>query len=278
VSATAETQTKREGLVLGMGEAEYHGGPELSSTGAKAILQSPAKYRYEREHPVHKDVYDVGTVAHALVLGTPLDVVLVEGPWTTKAAKADVAVAREAGQVPLKPEAWEQIQAMANRVLAHKTARALLERDGVAEASAFWTDEETGVACRARFDWLTETGDRTLGVDYKTTIDASPRGFASSVAKFGYFQQDPFYLDYLIQAGHDDPGFVFIAQEKEAPYLVGVYELRHADREMGRERNALARQIFRDCTEAGVWPAYSDDIQLLDLPRWVTYQHTEDFQ
>jgi len=167
---------------------------------------------------------------------------------------------------------------MADVVLAHPAARSLLERDGVAEASVFWTDQETGVPCRARFDWLTENDGRTLGVDYKTTTDASPRGFASSVAKFGYYQQDPFYLDFLIQAGHDDPGFVFIAQEKEPPYLVGVHELRHADREMGRERNALARQIFRDCTEAGVWPGYSDDIQFLDLPRWVTYQHTEDFQ
>lgn len=276
--STDTATLERSGLVLAMPEGEYHGGPELSSTGAKAILQSPAKYQWEREHPVHKDVYDVGTVAHALVLGTPLDVVVVPGPWTTKAAKEDVAAAREAGHAPLKPEAWESIQAMAEKVLTHPAARSLLERDGVAEASAFWTDDETGVPCRARFDWLTENDGRTLGVDYKTTQDASPRGFASSVAKYGYYQQDPFYLDALAALGHDDPGFVFIAQEKEAPYLVGVYELRHADREMGQERNALARQIFRDCTAAGVWPAYSDDVQFLDLPRWVTYQHTEDFQ
>jgi hypothetical protein len=269
--------TERSGLVLGMPDREYHSGPELSSSGARTILQSPARFDYERTHPVHKDVYDVGTVAHALVLGSPLEVAVVPGPWTTKDAKSAVSAAREAGQVPLKPEAWEAIQAMAEKVLAHPAARALLERDGAAEASAFWTDDETGVACRARFDWLTDSGDRALAVDYKTTTDASPRGFASSVAKFGYYQQDPFYLDALVALGHDEPGFVFVAQEKEPPYSVGVYELRHADREMGRERNALARQIFRDCTEAGVWPAYSDDIQLLDLPRWVSYQHTEDF-
>lgn len=276
---STETLTERDGLVLGMPEAEYHGGPELSSTGAKAILQSPAKYQWEREHPVHKDVYDVGTVAHALVLGTPLDVVVIEADdWRTKAAQEERKGAHAAGKVPLLRDTWATVQAMADKVLTHPAARALLERDGVAEASAFWTDDETGVPCRARFDWLTENDGRTLGVDYKTTTDASPRGFASSVAKFGYFQQDPFYLDALAALGHDDPGFVFIAQEKEAPYLVGVYELRHADREMGRERNVLARQVWRDCTQAGVWPAYSDDVQFLDLPRWVTYQHTEDFQ
>src|SRR5690606_23917416 len=104
-----------------------------------------------------------------------------------------------------------------------------------------------------------------------------PRGFASSVAKFGYYQQDPFYLDALVALGHDEPGFVFVAQEKEPPYSVGVYELRHADREMGRERNALARQIFGDCTEAGVWPAYRARIQPLHRPRWLSSQRTEDF-
>ncbi|WP_460706297.1 PD-(D/E)XK nuclease-like domain-containing protein [Myceligenerans halotolerans] len=276
---TAETvTTARTGLVLGMKDVDYHGGPELSSTGAKAILRSPAKYAYEREHPVHKDVYDVGTVAHALVLGTPLDVAVIPGPWNTKAAKAGVEQARADGQVPLKPEAWEQIQDMAAKVLEHRAARALLERDGVAEASAFWTDDETGVACRARFDWLTENGGRALIGDYKTTQDASPRGFASSVAKFAYYQQDPWYIDAAEALGYDDPAFVFIAQEKEPPYLVGTYELRAADREMGRERNALAREIFRDCTEAGIWPAYSDDVQFLDLPKWVGYQHMEDFQ
>ena len=39
---------KREGLVYGMPEAEYHGGrDELSSTGAKLLLDCPAKFKHE---------------------------------------------------------------------------------------------------------------------------------------------------------------------------------------------------------------------------------------
>src|SRR5690606_15648745 len=119
--------TERSGLVLGKPDRAYHSGPELSSSGARTILQSPARFDDERTHPVHKDVYDSGTGAHAVVLGSPLEVAVVPGPWTTKDAKSAGSAAREAGQVPLKPEAWEAIQAMAEKVLAHPAARALLE-------------------------------------------------------------------------------------------------------------------------------------------------------
>lgn len=273
MSGNAETETAPR-LVLDAPEAQYHAGPELSHSGAKALLKSPAKYLYEREHPVHKDVYDVGTAAHALVLGTPLEIVVVDADdWRSKAAREAKEQARGEGKVPLLRDTWTEIQAMREALLKHRTARSLLEREGHSEASVYWTDQETGVPLRARFDRLTTNDGRALGLDYKSTADASPLGFAKSVASYGYAQQDPWYLDGLIALGYEDPSFLFIAQEKSAPYLPAVYELRPGDREIGREKNAMARQIWRDCTEAGVWPAYSEDVQFLDLPRWYGFQH-----
>lgn len=261
-------------LVLDVPENEYHAGPELSHSGAKSLLRSPAKYLWEREHPVHKDVFDVGTAAHALVLGTPLEIVVVDADdWRTKVAKEAKAEAHAAGQTPLLRDTWAEIQAMRGALMRHRTARSLLEREGHSEASIYWTDSATGVPLRCRFDRLTTNDGRALGIDYKSTNDASPRGFAKSVASFEYVQQDPWYLDGLIALGYEDPSFLFIAQEKSAPYLPAVYELRPGDREIGREKNALARQMWRDCTEADVWPAYSEDVQFLDLPRWYGFQH-----
>lgn len=265
-------------LALDVPEADYHAGPELSSTGAKTILASPARYAWDREHPTHRDVFDVGHAAHALILGTPLDVAVVDAPdWRGKPAREAKAAAYEAGQVPLLASTWAEVREIAEAVLAHPTARTVLEREGVSEASAYWTDEATGVPCRARFDRLTTTDDgRALCVDVKTTADASPRGFAGSVAKFGYPQQDAWYCEALTVLGHDDPAFVFLAVEKVRPYLVGMYELREPDRQIGREKNALARQVWRDCTASGVWPGYADGIEFLDLPKWYGYQHQED--
>lgn len=271
-------------LLLDVPEAEYHSGPELSSTGARTILRSPAKYDYERTHPRTSTAFDIGTAAHAKVLGVgagviayPAEHLTASGNVSTKAATvAWAAEQRAAGLVPVSPDDIEAVDAMAEAVLKHPAARSVLERDGYSEASAYWTDPATGVPCRARFDRLTTTDDgRVLAGDLKTTQDASPRGFAKSVAGYEYVQQDPWYGDGLIALGYEDPAFTFIAVEKAPPHLVGAYELRETDRQKGREKNALARQIWRDCTEAGVWPAYSDGIEFLDLPRWYAYQHDE---
>jgi hypothetical protein len=59
-------------------------------------------------------------------------------------------------------------------------------------------------------------------------------------------------------------------QEKTPPYLVAVYELDALAMEAGRARNRRAAEMFRDCTEAGVWPGYSSEVELISLPPWAT--------
>ncbi len=57
-------------IVHDMPEEEYHRRPELSSTGARLLLDSPAKYAYAQTHPQpHKQAFDVGHAVHARVLG-----------------------------------------------------------------------------------------------------------------------------------------------------------------------------------------------------------------
>jgi len=36
----------------------------------------------------------------------------------------------------------------------------------------------------------------------------------------------------------------------------------------GGKQCLLAMEIWRDCTQAGVWPGYSQDIELITLPPW----------
>jgi hypothetical protein len=66
----------------------------------------------------------------------------------------------------------------------------------------------------------------------------------------------------------EDPAFLFVFQEKTPPYLVTVVQLDDEAEAAGRARNELAMEIWRDCTQAGVWPGYSQDIELITLPPW----------
>jgi exodeoxyribonuclease VIII len=148
--------------------------------------------------------------------------------------------------------------AMAGSVRSHQAAAALL-RDGKAEQSFWWDDTPTGLRCKCRPDWYT---GNTI-VDLKTTTDASPKGFARSVAQWRYHVQQNHYL-----AGTFADRFVFIAVEKTYPYAVGVYELDETAALHGEAERRNNLQTIADCRAIAEWPGYGNTIQPLSLPNW----------
>lgn len=272
-------------VVWDLDEQTYHADPiggSLSVSGAKKLLppHCPAVYRWERDHPVTSDVFDFGHAAHRLVLGKGADIGVVEADsWRTKAAQGQRDEVRADGLVPILAADYAHAVAMAEAVRAHPLASLVLS-DGDAEVSFFFTDEETGVVRRARADFLRRrrAGQRLIVADYKTTVSAFPDSFGASAAKFGYAMQAAWYLD-AVQAcglvGDDDepPAFVFVAQEKQPPYLVSVIELDADAMRVGDALNRRALRIFRECSDADTWPGYpADDITLVSLPAWFVRQ------
>jgi len=261
------------GIFHSIDEATYHAHPALSSTQARRLLESPAKYRYEQTHPrAPKAAWDLGTAAHTKVLGIgaraiayPPEHLTPSGNVSTKAATVEWAEARRAeGLTPITPEQMTEVDAMAEAVLAHPSARVLLEQDGNPEASVFATDPDTEIELRARFDYLAR-----IGVDLKTARDASPNGFARAAAEHGYHVQRGHYKDTLEYAGGAIDGFVFVVVETTAPHLVGVYRLNTEFEDLGVRQARRARRIYRDCILRDEWPGYGDNIQSLIAPFWL---------
>lgn len=247
-------------------EADYHADRNsLSVSGAKTLLKAPALYKHQLDNPVRRDVFDFGSAAHALVLGVGDPIAVIDAPtWQTKAAKEAREAARANGETPLLVADYERVQEMADALASHTFAMSLLS-GGKPEVSAYAVDEPTGVMRRCRFDYLRPG----IGVDYKSTADASPDGFARSVVNFGYDMQAAWYTDLADDLGHTLDAFAFVAQEKTAPYIVEVYELPLDLIVRGRTRNYRALERFRDCTETGIWPGYTGrDFTTLPAPRW----------
>lgn len=276
MTTTVDRLVITEPGVYDIPDAVYHADPvpggSLSNSGAKLLLppSCPAKFAYEREHgrPVKRE-FEMGHAAHKLVLGVGLELELVDRDrWDTKAVKEEVAAIRERGAVPLKRDDYEQVRAMTDALRRHRLAAALLDpATGEPEQSVFWIDEQTGIWRRARFDFLrTKTSGRPMVVDYKTTDSADPDSIRRSIHRYGYYRQDPYYLDGATALGvGDDAGFLFIFQEKDPPYLVTVVELDEYDREAGRARNRRAIQLYAECVAADRWPGYADDAEILPI-------------
>ena len=274
--------SKREGIVHGMPEDEYHGGDELSSTGAKLLLRSPARFKYEvlDGHRVHKAAYDLGTAVHTKVLGVgaqpvtcPPELLDSTGGMRTKAAKEWREEQTAAGNPVLSADQLEQVDAMAEAVLAHLEARTLFEREGDAEVSLF--DEWLGVKRRGRIDYLPTEGG--LIVDLKTTIDASPDGFARLAGKFGYHIQYGHYTHQYEQLTGETRDMLFVTVEKEPPYLVGVHRLNDQYREIGLAYALEAVDEYRKHSQAGHWPGF-EGINTLTPPMSVIYDYQDRFE
>lgn len=261
------------GIYPDIPEAEYHAdvivpGGSLSSTGARAILSSPARYAWDRDHPPTSAAFDVGTAVHTRVLGTGAKVdVLDFDSWRTDAAKDAAALSRANGRVPMLAKDYAPIDAMASRILAHKGARALLESPGQREVSVFAPDPATGVWMRGRIDHLSDDAI----VDVKTATSAEPGAFGRKSAEYGYDVQAEWYSRLVGIVRGDVPPVLFVAVEKYPPYLVSVVELDAEYAQIGKSRADRALRTYAACVESGDWPGYGDDTHLVGPPTWLAY-------
>jgi hypothetical protein len=270
--------------VYEMDEATYHGDPvpggSLSCSNAKLILPpgSPARFRAAQSEPrAPSRVLDFGTAAHREVLGTGWPLAVWAGEdWTLKAAQDFRKAARAAGQVAILAREQQQIKTMAAAIEAHPSARLLLGAEEVMnEQSLFWFDDEFGIWRRARLDAVRLRG-RVLIVDYKTAASADPVEFAKAAARYKYHWQDPWYREAVARTlGDAEAGFLFVAQEKDPPYCVGIYELDDEAVALGEAKIAAACTVYARCRAAGDWPGpqpSGDVVTRISLPRWARYE------
>jgi hypothetical protein len=282
---TVPTLITKSGIYDGIPEDLYHADmvPEgsLSSTGAKTILASAARYAWEQEHPQErKREFDLGSAFHRRILGVGADLVDIDAENYTKGGK----VARDArdaaydrGAIPLLPKERAQLDGMAAAFRRSDAARLLT--GGRSEVSMFWVDGETGMWCRGRLDYF-----NGRAVDLKTTTNAAPDAHGRTCAAYGYHIQAAFYLrglEALAALGliERPPGgfeFVFAFVEKKPPYLSSSGALTAADLGTGDELCARALRRFADCQATGHWPGYPAGIHTISLPRWTSYLPEED--
>lgn len=265
----------KPGVYPGLANAKYHSTPAISVSGIKVFLRSPSHYQeYLNGDRIETKAFQMGTGLHAAVLEPDLfKFRYVRGPSCKRGSKDwSLFASRHIGREIMNPGEFDEIAGMSKAIRNHSLAGRLLSLDnGVTEESIFWIDPATGVLCRVRPDlrrltWRDHRTGKTIVtlVDVKTTDDARPGPFKSTVKKYGYDIQAPFYMDGVATAHEADIyEFVFVAVEKKPPYGVVVHTL---DDEMvweGREKYRKALEKYAECEASQYWPGYEEKVNVI---------------
>lgn len=270
-----------------MTEKEYRAHPAISRSELWRINDSPEKFRYFKDNPEpptpalifgqysHKLILQPETVSDEFAIIPPLDRRTREG----KEAYAEFAE-RAFGKTLVTASDAALAAAMRDALMANAIAAPLLA--GERESAFFWTDEDTGEACKCRCDVLTtlEDGRRAI-VDYKSTKSAVPDVFNNEIYRYGYHFQAAMYSEGVMKALAlpERPAFIFIAQEKTAPYAVNVVEVTPDVMTAGIDKFRYCIGVYHDCKETGYWYGYNGpfgDMNETYLPGYMTLGDKEE--
>lgn len=260
-----------------MTEKEYRQSEGISRSELWRLRESPEKFKWFQEHPEPS--------TPALVFGAAVHKLLLEpdsfGAEFAVAPECDRRTkdGRDAYNAFLTASDGKSIFSLADYEKAAEMAQKALEApfvkkllDGEHEKPFYWVDDLTGEACKIRVDCISTIGGKPVIVDYKTAADASTDGFTRSVINYGYDFQAGMYCEGVEKSTGQKPLFVFVAQEKTAPYAVNILQ---ADDLMVQRGYDIFREligIYHECKQTGNWFGYLgayNVINNLSLPAWL---------
>jgi hypothetical protein len=228
-----------------MATSLYHSDTtRISKSGLDLIRKAPRLYKHQRiDGHGSEDTKstDFGSAAHCYIL---------ENDKFSDCYQ----IGRDHGnKIPLKQDEYDRLVGMKRALKQHPITSKLLF-DGTTEVVHFWTDPITGVDCKMCADYLPARFPNII-VDYKTAKDASAGAFRAAVRRYRYHVQNAFYLDGCASRSE----FVFIVQETEAPFLIGVYALPAEDIERGRAEYREDLAMYAECKRTDTWPDYNEN-------------------
>lgn len=254
-----------------MTNEEYRKRKGVSRSELFKIKKTPLHFKYAKEHPTEPTPSLIfGAAAHKFILEpeTFYDEYAV-APIVDKRTKEGKALYEEfckesEGKTVISFSDFETIVQMSNAIDENPTARAFLT--GECEQSFFWTDAETGEPVKCRPDCLTEFDGKKYIVDYKTTDSCEDGHFERSCRKYGYKLQAGMYREGMFQNTFEDYGFVFVAQEKAAPFATRVYICSPEFIDEGYDEYRELIGIYHYCKKTGNWYGYEgidNDLSIL---------------
>lgn len=253
----------------------YRAFPALNQSAAKVLLEgSPAHYQAYMHTPQEETkALRFGTFVHSAILEphtlNDLYATAPEVDRRTKEGKDTWAAFQTAnvGKTILDCE-----ESAIGHLVASSGRHALKVHGVEFDATeVMYHVEYNGVPLKAAIDGV--CGDYLW--DIKTTGhgEATPAGMLKSIRNYRYNLQAYWYrLVYELATGRRPLGFRFLFIEKEPPFAWAICEVGPELMSWAVSDFEKAVTMYRECTASGVWPAYPQDIQVVDVKTTSTAQ------
>jgi hypothetical protein len=273
---------RREGVPIDV----YHALPGISHHNLMAARRSPAHFidalRGGSCEPTAAMVF--GRLVHTMLLEPGLVASQYQiargdlrGKRNTRTKAYDEWVSAQPQEVEIiDSDDYRKARAMVEAARSNRLVDNMLS-GGSYEVSFWGVHPETDLLVKARPDYVVSRSDgRVVLVDYKTTIDAGYDEFARAVARYGYhYQAGHHVLATQLATGKTVAHYVWVAQEKSAPYHVAAYSIDPEDLKTAMADVTLYLREIGRCASEWRYPSYPERVQPLWLPRWA-FPHSID--
>ena len=258
---------------------ENHKATGASSGGLWRMRRSPAHYLAGKDQP-STEAMVVGSALHDLAL-SPARFETQYALWDKVGSRTKNPLKQEwdafklahQGKEILDVEDTASVNGMYKSLLFHKTASKLLNESIEKEISIYWQWAHCAIPGKAKPDGIHPKG---ILWDIKTLEDARPSSVAKAIWDGGYHLQLAWYrlaVNLAIEKGML-PGIApitaccIVAVEKQKPHGVVVYQLDEVALSMGQAEAMVQLANLETCTINDRFPAYSEEIEMIDLPKW----------
>lgn len=249
-----------------MNNYEYDMMPGIRRSDLWYINKTPMHFRWHMDHPEEQTPTLVfGQAAHKLVLEKEsfleeFAVLPKEIDRRTKAGKEAYAafLTESEGKTVITSDDMDTLWDMYRQLMDSSEVLSLLECVRGVELPYTWTDGETGEVCKCKADLITEINGIPYIVDYKTTTSCEDGAFERACRKYGYDFQCGFYTEGIEKCTLEKHGFIFIAQEKAAPYASRVYWCDDGFIRAGKDKYHELLRLYHRCQQTGDWYGYSE--------------------
>lgn len=275
----------KPGIYPDMAFAPYHADLAWGSSDIRTMRQGPpARVLWKRANgSPDTDATRLGTACHAAILTPDLfhasyvvkpedapdkpTAAMLNAKKPSPASVERVAWwaefnAKHGGKQVLSVGMGEIVASVLESVMNHPVASAAVADATHREASIFWTDPDTGEACKARPDAY----DADWVYDLKISRYAGPNLAYRAYAE-GWMHQSAHYRYGLRHLGLGaKKGARLVVVEPKPPHYVYCVEVKPSALDILALDNTNTLAAMRECRESGEWPGVAEEWTVVAPP------------